>query len=102
MFSENLVLAFVDAVLRGYGQVLFMNNPISGLFYLAAYFSSSYYLAVMSLLGVAASTLTAIVLNQDSQSIRSGLFGYNGMRASVSVGIQLELLCTQTPSNLTA
>ena len=72
-------LDFINYTLRGIGQVIFVNNPVSGLLILAALFIQSPWVATMGLVAVVASTLTAICLRLDRDSIRNGLFGYNGI-----------------------
>jgi urea transporter/Ca2+-binding EF-hand superfamily protein len=69
---------FVNAILRGIGQVIFVNNPVSGLFILVAIFMQSSWMALMALLGVVASTLTAIALKINPHAIRNGIFGFQG------------------------
>ena len=49
----------LDVVLRGYGQVTFINNPVAGALILAASFVNSTYYGVFGLLGIIVSTLTA-------------------------------------------
>ena len=70
---------FVNYVLRGIGQVIFINNPISGLLILVALFIQSPWVGAMGLLGVVSSTLTALLLKGDRTSLRNGIFGYNGV-----------------------
>lgn len=77
--AHRPLLDFVNYNLRGIGQVIFVNNPISGLLILVALFIQSPWVGVMSVVGVVASTLTAIALNLDRNSLRNGIFGYNGI-----------------------
>ena len=72
-------LDFINYNLRGIGQVIFVNNPLSGLLILLALFIQSPWVGLMSLLGVVSSTVTAIALNLDRDTIRNGIFGYNGI-----------------------
>ncbi|KJE88416.1 hypothetical protein CAOG_00074 [Capsaspora owczarzaki ATCC 30864] len=78
---------FIDSCLRGYGQILFMNNPISGLFFLAAIFVHSRYYGVCSIIGALCSTGIAYFLSLNRASIRSGLFGFNGVLCAVGVAL---------------
>ncbi|MEM9219411.1 MAG: urea transporter [Cyanobacteria bacterium P01_F01_bin.150] len=73
------LIDFVNYVLRGIGQVIFINNPISGLLILIALFIQSPWVGAMGLLGVVASTIMALVLRLDRTDIRNGIFGYDGM-----------------------
>ncbi len=77
--AHQPLLDFLNYTLRGIGQVIFVNNPISGLLILVALWLQSPWVAVMSLAGVLASTLTAIALHLDRNSLRNGIFGYNGI-----------------------
>jgi solute carrier family 14 (urea transporter) len=73
------LLDFLNYNLRGVGQAIFANNPISGLLILIALFLQSSWVGIMSGVGVMASTLAAIALNSDRPSLRNGIFGYNGV-----------------------
>lgn len=70
---------FINYNLRGIGQVIFVNNPISGALILLALFIQSPWVGWMSLLGVVSSTTTAWMLRLDRATIRNGIFGYNGV-----------------------
>jgi hypothetical protein len=56
------VLDFVDYNLRGVGQVVFMNNPITGLLILTGLWLTSAWLGFAATVGLVASTGTALVL----------------------------------------
>ena len=73
------VLDFINYNLRGIGQVIFVNNPVSGLLILLALFIQSPWMGWMSLLGVVSSTVMAIALKLDLGNIRNGIYGYNGI-----------------------
>ena len=76
---------FVNSVLRGIGQVIFINNPISGVLILVALFIQSSWVGAMGLLGVVASTVMALMLTLDRNTIRNGIFGYNGALVGVAL-----------------
>ena len=84
------VAAFVDSCLRGVGQVVFMNNPVTGLAILIAMALAEGWLAVAGVIGLVASTLTALVLGLDRAAVRAGLYGFNG----VLVGAAMSLFLT--------
>lgn len=79
-------LDFINATLRGMGQVVFANNPVSGLLILLAMTIQSPWLGLLALLGTAAATATAMLLNQiplgspeaNRGMIQNGIFGLNG------------------------
>lgn len=77
-FQDHPTFGFVDWTLRGIGQVVFQNNPLSGLIILAALFYNSWIYGSICILGVVVSTTTAIMLKADRGLIRDGLFGFNG------------------------
>ena len=79
-------LDFINYNLRGIGQVIFVNNPLSGLLILLALFIQSPWIGLMSLVGVVSSTATAIALQLDRDTIRSGIFGYNGILVGAALG----------------
>lgn len=70
---------FVDYCLRGVGQVVFMNNPITGLAILLAVWIYSPWVGFAGTLGLVVSTVTGIVLGMDRGAIRAGLYGFNGV-----------------------
>lgn len=74
----NVGAAFAIHVLRGIGQVVFQNNPVSGLIILGALFFNSWIYGVICLLGAIVATLTARILDADDGLIADGLFGFNG------------------------
>lgn len=74
-----------DCLLRGIGQVVFQNNPLSGLIILLALFYNSMVYGLICVLGVAASTLMAVALKADRSLIRNGLFGFNGALVALAL-----------------
>ncbi|HEY9796185.1 MAG TPA: urea transporter [Leptolyngbyaceae cyanobacterium] len=60
--ANQPLLDLFNATLRGIGQVIFVNNPVSGLLILIAIFIQSPWLGTMSLLGTAAANLMAIAV----------------------------------------
>lgn len=79
------VLAFMDAVLRGIGQVMLQNNSYAGLLFLAGIFYNSALLGLAVLAGAATSTATALLLGLDRAQLRAGLFGFNGALTAVAL-----------------
>ncbi|MCA8882155.1 MAG: urea transporter [Rhodobacteraceae bacterium] len=71
-------VGLADWLLRGIGQVVFQNNPLSGAVILFALFFNSWVYGAAAIFGVTVSTLTAIVLKADRGLIKAGLFGFNG------------------------
>ena len=75
--QENVVVGFVDTLLRGTGQVMFQNNPITGLLFLIGIFYNSYQFGIAAVIGLLDSTITAMQLGADRNLKRAGLFGFN-------------------------
>ena len=83
-------LKFVDANLRGAAQVMLQNNPLTGLLFLAglawgAVSAGMPQVAVGALVGLVVATGTAIYIGVDEPSLRSGLYGYNGVLIGVAL-----------------
>lgn len=84
-FRDHPTLGFFDWVLRGVGQVVFQNNPLSGLIILGALFYNSLIYGSICILGAAVGTATAIALKADKGLIRDGLFGFNGALVALAL-----------------
>ncbi|KAM3599408.1 uncharacterized protein V6R79_004986 [Siganus canaliculatus] len=78
MTGHALVIQLLDWVFRGVAQVMFVNNPVSGLLITASLFLQKPWWAVNALLGTFASTLSALLLRLNREAISAGLYGYNG------------------------
>jgi solute carrier family 14 (urea transporter) len=76
--AKQPLLDFINATLRGISQVIFVNNPFSGLLFLAAMFIQSPWLGLMTLVGTSSATLAAIALKANPGAIQNGIFGLNG------------------------
>ena len=91
-------LRFIDINLRGVGQVMFQDNPLSGLLFLAAIAWGSWaarmpQVALAGAVAVVVATLTAYWLDVDRKSLYAGLYGYNG----VLVGLALATFIDPAP-----
>jgi urea transporter len=84
-FRNHPTLGIIDWVLRGIGQVVFQNNPISGAVVLAAIFYNSWIYGTVCLFGTIISTLTALLFKADRGMIKDGLFGFNGALIAVAL-----------------
>lgn len=84
-FQDHRTLGFLDWSLRGIGQVVFQNNPLSGLIILAALFYNSWIYGSICVVGVVVSTTTAILLRADRALVRDGLFGFNGVLVALAL-----------------
>jgi urea transporter len=88
--ESNPAVGVVDTLLRGVGQVMFQNNPLTGLLFLVGIFVNSFKFGGAALLGLAASTLAAHLLGADRALIRNGLFGFNGVLVGIGLAFFLE------------
>ena len=83
-------LKFLDANLRGAAQVMLQNNPLTGLLFLAglawgAVSAGMSQVAIGALVGLVVATGTATYIGVDDPSLRSGLYGYNGVLIGVAL-----------------
>jgi urea transporter len=76
---------FTDAVLRGLGQVVFQNNPLTGLLILLAISVNSFVYAGAALFGAVVGTATAKLLRIENKLVRDGLFGFNGALTAIAM-----------------
>ncbi len=71
--------------LRGLAQVIFINNPISGLVLLGAFLVQSPSMALLALLGAAAAHGTASQLGFEQGLRREGIYGFNGVLVGCAI-----------------
>ncbi|RBY83790.1 urea transporter [Geodermatophilus sp. TF02-6] len=81
---------FVDAVLRGIGQVFLQNNPLTGALILLGIFLSSYRSGLYALLGTVVATVTALVISAPRESVGQGLYGFNGTLTAIDLSFYIE------------
>ena len=96
--SQNTFIHVVDVCLRGAGQVMFQNNPLTGLFFLVGIFWGAYSAHMISvgigaIIGTVMGTLTAYATRAPKENINMGLHGYNG----ILVGCALPTFFAPTP-----
>ncbi|XP_006766166.1 PREDICTED: urea transporter 2 isoform X1 [Myotis davidii] len=85
--DKSPVFQFLDWVLRGTSQVMFVNNPLSGLLIILGLFVQNPWWAISGCLGTVMSTLTALILSQDKSAIAAGLQGYNGVLVGLLMAV---------------
>jgi urea transporter len=90
MVESFWALKFADTNLRGSAQVMLQNNPLTGLLFFAgivwgAVSAGMPQVAIGALVGLIVATGTAIYIGVDEPSLRSGLYGYNGMLVGVAL-----------------
>ncbi|KAI3376544.1 hypothetical protein L3Q82_016997, partial [Scortum barcoo] len=87
MKDKLFVLQLAVWGLRGVTRVILANNPLSGALIMAALYWASPWQGLLGSLGVLASTLTAVIMGQDSDEVSGGLHGFNGMLVSLLMGV---------------
>uniref|UniRef100_A0A8B9U250 Urea transporter n=1 Tax=Anas zonorhyncha TaxID=75864 RepID=A0A8B9U250_9AVES len=87
MKNKPLMVQLVDWILRGTSQVMFVNNPLSGLFILVGLFIQKPWWMLTGCAGSVVSTLTALALSQDRSAIAAGQHGYNGILVGLLMAV---------------
>jgi urea transporter len=93
--KTSKILRFVDINLRSIGQVMFQNNPLTGLLFLAAVAWGSYIggaprVFIGGLVAVVTATLTAEWLHVDEEGLAAGLYGFNAYLVGLALPTFLE------------
>jgi urea transporter len=96
--ASSRVLRFLDINLRGIGQVMFQDNPLTGALFLIAIAWGSYaagvpQVAIAGVVAVIVATLTAQWLRVDDESLNAGLYGFN----AILVGLALATFLASGP-----
>uniref|UniRef100_A0A8C3UTK1 Urea transporter n=1 Tax=Catharus ustulatus TaxID=91951 RepID=A0A8C3UTK1_CATUS len=87
LLYKPLMFQLVDWILRGTSQVMFVNNPLSGLIILVGLFIQSPWWMLTGCTGTTVSIFTALALSQDRSSIAAGLHGYNGILVGLLMAV---------------
>ncbi|XP_005372916.1 PREDICTED: urea transporter 1 isoform X1 [Chinchilla lanigera] len=85
--DKPVVLQFIDWVLRGVSQVVFVSNPISGILIVLGLLVQNPWWALNGCVGTVVSTLTALLLSQDRSAIAAGLHGYNATLLGILMAV---------------
>ncbi|KAK6494853.1 urea transporter 2-like isoform X1 [Huso huso] len=85
--GHSVVFQFIDWILRGAAQVMFVNNPLSGLFIFAGLILQNRWLALNGLVGTMFATISALILRQNRGAIAAGLYGYNGILVGLLMAV---------------
>jgi urea transporter len=73
--------------LRSFGQVLLLNNPLSGVVLLLALTIQSPSIGLFAVVGTAAARLGGSWLGGDAGALANGLYGFNGALVGCAVGV---------------
>ncbi|KAK9522681.1 hypothetical protein VZT92_019130 [Zoarces viviparus] len=87
MEKQFFLLQLVDWVLRGAAQVMFVNNPLSGLIIFAGLILQNYWWALNGFVGTLFATISALILQQNRGAIAAGLYGYNGILVGLLMAV---------------
>lgn len=87
---SNQFLEYIDNTLRGSGQVIYMDNPLTGLLNFIAMFWGAHTagtpeVAIGSVVGTFVATAIAYPLRVDRGALRMGLYGFNGMLVGAAI-----------------
>ena len=89
--KSNQFTEYIDTCLRGVSQVIFINNPLTGIFFLTAIGITDPKLCLFGMIGLMTSTLFSKIIlidnNTNHETIKSGLYGYNGFLVGLAVDI---------------
>ncbi|KAM8866210.1 urea transporter 2 isoform 1-T1 [Synchiropus picturatus] len=87
MEKQFLLLQLLDWVLRGAAQVMFVNNPLSGLIIFGGLILQNYWWALNGFVGTLFATISALILQQSRGAIAAGLYGYNGILVGLLMAV---------------
>ncbi|XP_052359331.1 urea transporter 2-like, partial [Oncorhynchus keta] len=87
MEDKAFIFQLFEWSMRGVARVILANNPLSGVLILGALVWASPWQALLGTLGLLTSTLTAVIIGQDSEEVSGGLHGFNGMLVSLLMGV---------------
>ncbi|XP_053466212.1 urea transporter 2-like isoform X2 [Ictalurus furcatus] len=87
MKEKCILLQIFDWVLRGAAQVMFVNNPLSGLIIFAGLILQNRWWALNGFVGTLFATISALILKQNRGAIAAGLYGYNGILVGLLMAV---------------
>ncbi|MNR25248.1 Urea transporter [compost metagenome] len=85
----SLQLDWIDtplALVRGIGQVIFLDQPVAGALVLGALFLAGWRVALWALLGSLIALALALLLGMPEQAALGGLFSLNGVLIALALG----------------
>lgn len=87
-FSRKTI-SLANIILKGLGQIMLQENPVTGFLFLVGIFYGSLTMGVAALLATISGIVTAFLLKYDKAEINKGLYGFSA--ALVGVAIMLFL-----------
>lgn len=83
---DNNSLDLFSSLSKGFSQVWFQDNILTGIFFLLALLVNSRNAALYALYGSALGALVAILISQPVSMVNAGLFGYNAVLCGIALG----------------
>ncbi|XP_066575963.1 urea transporter 2 isoform X2 [Amia ocellicauda] len=87
MEDKPFMLQLLEWSLRGVAQVILVNNPLSGAIILCALTMHSPWHVLLGTVGLLSSTLTALIIGQNSKEVSQGFHGFNGMLVAILISL---------------
>nr|BAC53976.1 gill urea transporter [Anguilla japonica] len=87
MKGQFILIQILDWVLRGAAQVMFVNNPLSGLIIFGGLILQNRWWALNGFVGTLFATISALILRQNRGAIAAGLYGYNGILVGLLMAV---------------
>jgi urea transporter len=96
--TTSRALRFVDVNLRGIGQVMFQDNPLSGLLFFIAmgwgsYIAGTPQVAIGGVVAIVAAKVAALWLRVEAADLGAGLYGFN----AYLIGLALPTFLAPSP-----
>ncbi|WP_316821079.1 urea transporter [Pedobacter gandavensis] len=85
MKSLTQKVPFLDAVLKGIGQIMLQENALTGILFLVGIFCGSLQMGIGAILATLTGTLTAKVFKYREEEVESGLYGFSAALVGVAL-----------------
>lgn len=82
--------SFTSIILKGLGQIMLQENPVTGLLFLFGIFYGSFVMGVAALLATICGTATAFLLKYEKSDIDKGLYSFSPALVGVAVVLFLK------------
>lgn len=86
----NKTISFVKILLKGIGQIMLQENPITGFLFLIGIFYGSFTMGFAAILATICGTTTALLLKYDKTEINQGLYGFSAALVGVAATLFLK------------
>ncbi|MGH0133766.1 UNVERIFIED_CONTAM: hypothetical protein FKN15_003837 [Acipenser sinensis] len=87
MQKKPFLLQLLEWSLRGLSQVIMVDNPLSGVLILVALILYNPWYTLTTTVGLLSSTLTALIIGQDSADVSKGVYGFNGALVALLIAV---------------